>query len=269
MELKWNMSVLWIGGHKLSYEKYFYRTRTYGKFTGSTVGFPMQRGPWCNKLKTELVWQKSKSNLREGILPCSNKENEFQNVTRDNNGISIFNSSLVQQHVEEKSFKFFISSIAQGADKNIVQYLGIASDEPERIERHKKSGFKLPLVEIGWDEAYCRKWCEENDLLSPIYTDSTRGGCWFCHNQGIDQLRKLRKNYPDLWSLLLKWDIDSPVTFRADGTTIHDFDIRFRMEKFNLVPMDRKFRWNMLKDEDRLNKLKTYEEEKYGSVREN
>ena len=56
-----------------------------------------------------------------------------------------------------------------------MQYLGIAADEPERIARHTKDGFMLPLVEIGWDEAYCRKWCEENDLLSPIYTTATRG----------------------------------------------------------------------------------------------
>lgn len=57
-----------------------------------------------------------------------------------------------------------------------MQYLGIAADEPERIERHNKPGFLMPLVEIGWDEAYCRKWCEERDLLSPIYTTATRGG---------------------------------------------------------------------------------------------
>lgn len=57
-----------------------------------------------------------------------------------------------------------------------MQYLGIAADEPERIERHTKSGIVLPLVEIGWTEADCRKWCEENDLLSPIYTTASRGG---------------------------------------------------------------------------------------------
>ena len=71
---------------------------------------------------------------------------------------------------------FSRSSLAQGAKTNIVQYLGIAADEPERIERHNKPGFLMPLVEIGWDEAYCRKWCEERDLLSPIYTTATRGG---------------------------------------------------------------------------------------------
>lgn len=57
-----------------------------------------------------------------------------------------------------------------------MQYLGIAADEPERIVRHNKPGFLMPLVEVGWDEAYCRKWCEERDLLSPIYTTATRGG---------------------------------------------------------------------------------------------
>lgn len=60
--------------------------------------------------------------------------------------------------------------------KNTVQYLGIAADELERIARHAKPGFKMPLVELDWDESYCRKLCEDNDLLSPIYTTATRGG---------------------------------------------------------------------------------------------
>ena len=112
-------------------------------------------------------------------------------------------------------------------------------------------------MDIGWTEADCRKWCEENDLLSPIYTTSARGGCWFCHNQGIDQLRLLRKEYPDLWALLLKWDSDSPVSFKSDGHTVHDYDRRFQAEDEGIVPKDRKFRWSMLEgggihNEDRL-----------------
>ena len=59
----------------------------------------------------------------------------------------------------------------------VTDYIGIASDEPKRIERHKdKPGIEMPLVEAGWTEAMCRQWCEENGLLSPIYTDSARGG---------------------------------------------------------------------------------------------
>ena len=129
-----------------------------------------------------------------------------------------------------------------------VQYLGIAADETERIDRHKtKPGISLPLVEIGWDEAACRKICEENGLLSPIYTSATRGGCWFCHNQGVDQLRLLRKNYKDLWEMLLEWDIDSPVPFKPDGLTIRDFDRRFALEEQVLIPTDKTFRWSMVR----------------------
>lgn len=131
--------------------------------------------------------------------------------------------------------------------ERIVQYLGIAFDEQKRIERHiNKPDIVLPLVEIGWDEAYCRKWCEENDLLSPIYNTAARGGCWFCHNQSVGQLRLLRKNYPELWQLLLKWDADSPVTFKADGHTVHDFDRRFQLEDDGWLLADKPFRWEML-----------------------
>ena len=126
-----------------------------------------------------------------------------------------------------------------------VIYVGIAADEPKRfgtLSDVKRS----PLVEAGWTEADCRKWCEENDLLSPIYTTSTRGGCWFCHNQPVDQLRLLRKSYPALWGLMLKWDLDSPVSFHADGRTVHDFERRFAAEDAGVIPTDRRFRWDML-----------------------
>lgn len=130
-------------------------------------------------------------------------------------------------------------------NKNEVVYLGIAADEPKRFHNLTETK-KSPLVEAGWDEAYCRQWCEENDLLSPIYTTYTRGGCWFCHNQSVNQLRLLRKNYPDLWQLMLKWDKDSPVSFHADGHTVHDFDRRFQMEDEGFIVPGEAFRWKML-----------------------
>ena len=93
---------------------------------------------------------------------------------------------------------------------------------------------KSPLVEYGWTEKQCYDWCKENDLLSPIYEHSFRGGCWFCHNQKLQELRNLRKNHPKYWKLMLKWDKDSPSTFKADGTTLHDLDKRFYYEDCQL-----------------------------------
>lgn len=142
---------------------------------------------------------------------------------------------------------------------NGESYIGIAADEPERIAKHiNKPNVKLPLVEAGWTEAMFRQWCEDNSLLSPIYTDSARGGCWLWQNQGVDQLRLLRKNYPEYWALMLKWDADSPVTFHPgrrllDGTyeqgkTVHDYDKRFALEDRGLIPNDRTFKWAMVDD---------------------
>ena len=225
-------------GEKLTYEKLFYHVPKRKTDGGGNTGFPFTIGPWCNtKLKIRAVG-----------VPIHNRE-----LVQETQGrlVSSASQSCEDNGVPATSNgEFSQSSLAQGAKKNIVQYLGIAADEPERIARHQKPGFMLPLVELGWDEAYCRQICEENDLLSPIYTDSTRGGCWFCHNQGVDQLRLLRKTYPDLWAILLKWDLDSPTTFKPDGHTVHDYDLRFQLEDEGKVPADRKFRWKMITKED-------------------
>lgn len=47
----------------------------------------------------------------------------------------------------------------------------------------------------------------------------------------------------------MKWDLDSPVSFRPNGITVHDFDRRFELEDLGKVPTDRTFRWKML-DQD-------------------
>jgi len=114
-------------------------------------------------------------------------------------------------------------------EKDAIIYIGIAADEPNRF--HNLTDRKhSPLVEHGITEAEARQICERLDLLSPIYKQSARGGCWFCHNQPVGQLRLLRKQYPEYWKLMLKWDNDSPVHFKPDGRTVHDFDRQFAEE---------------------------------------
>lgn len=133
-------------------------------------------------------------------------------------------------------------------DDGAIEYIGIAADEPNRFHNLTEKK-RSPLVEAGWDEAYCRQWCEENDLLSPIYTTAARGGCWFCHNQGVGQLRLLRRNYPELWAKMLQWDKDSPVSFKADGHTVHDYDRRFQLEDEGFICEDERFLWSMLDEQ--------------------
>lgn len=138
-----------------------------------------------------------------------------------------------------------LSVLNQFNKPDITQYIGICADEPERLAR-LTGNERSPAAEFGYTEADCMAIAKELDLLSPIYSESTRGGCWFCHNQGIDQLRLLRRNYPEYWQLLLKWDKDSPVTFKPDGRTVHDYDRRFQLEDEGFITAQQRFRWSML-----------------------
>lgn len=117
--------------------------------------------------------------------------------------------------------------------KNAGRYtsiVGIAADEKKRIERNTVKGAVLPLVEYGITENEAFEICRNADFLSPAYNGGRkRLGCWFCHNQRIDELRRLRKEHPRLWNKLMLLDNDSPVSFRP-GNTLRDYDHRFAGE---------------------------------------
>ncbi len=130
-----------------------------------------------------------------------------------------------------------------------MEYLGIAADEPKRFGQLNEWK-RAPLVEFGIEEGLCGLYCQYKGILAPTYETGCRDGCWMCHNQGVNQLRLLRHDYPDLWALLLKWDTDSPVNFHPDGHTVHDFDLRFRLEDEGLLkPGDTRFKWKQLHED--------------------
>lgn len=57
-------------------------------------------------------------------------------------------------------------------DSDIVQYVGIASDEPKRLARLKSEGkiSKVSLLQkYGYTEDMAKQKCLEYGLLSPIY----------------------------------------------------------------------------------------------------
>lgn len=57
-----------------------------------------------------------------------------------------------------------------------TQYVGIAIDEPERLERLRGTN-KVSLLEVyGYTEEMALELCREYGLLSPVYQFTTRGG---------------------------------------------------------------------------------------------
>lgn len=91
----------------------------------------------------------------------------------------------------------------QFADFELIQYIGIAIDEPNRLRRLKKGQVSL-LVKYGYTEQMAMELCQKYDLVSPIYKTGTRGGCWFCPNAKIKSFAELKNNHPHLWQELVE-----------------------------------------------------------------
>lgn len=96
-------------------------------------------------------------------------------------------------------------------DKNIIQYVGIAFDEQERLMRMEGTNQISLLSKYGVTEDDAIKICVKHDLYSSIYDFSQRNGCWFCpnckdtewanvifkHEPLFNRLIELEDEYPD------------------------------------------------------------------------
>ena len=100
----------------------------------------------------------------------------------------------------------------------VTEYIGIASDEPKRLERYKKLETDkhkyITLADLGIDELKAMEICKQHNLLSPKYENSFRGGCWFCPKQPHYELYNLWKNYPNYFHTLEEMEKDSPIYFQ-------------------------------------------------------
>lgn len=188
-----------------SYKARFYRVRKSKKNFGKIYGFPMLWGQWCTSDLKRNVIEKAQNNIWGFPFTVGWR----------------CNSRLKIRPLNQAARK-------QGEVKEII---GIAADEPNRMKRKRKSSnVILPLVEHGIAQEQSFEIARSAGLLSPAYGGGiTRLGCWFCHNQSIGELRRLRKNYSGLWDKLLELDKDSPQTFKPDWT-VAELDRRFELE---------------------------------------
>ena len=87
-------------------------------------------------------------------------------------------------------------------EKEITQYVGIAIDEPERLQRLEGSNRISLLAKYGLTERDAFNLCEKYGLLSPMYEYTSRGGCWFCPSQSYDSFSYMKQKHPELWEEL-------------------------------------------------------------------
>lgn len=89
---------------------------------------------------------------------------------------------------------------------SVLDICGIATDEPERLERLVQRGAVSLLADLNVVEEDTYEILKPYNLLAPTYKYSRRGGCWFCPNSRIEQFAHIKQNYPELWSELQNFD---------------------------------------------------------------
>ena len=114
-------------------------------------------------------------------------------------GFPIGGMCVINRDCKLKPIRDYYKSIKGGYD--IVQHIGIAKDEPKRLARLKGNQVSL-LAKYGYTESMAMELCKKNGLLSPIYENGTRGGCWFCMNAKLPQFIRMRRNHPEIWEQL-------------------------------------------------------------------
>jgi hypothetical protein len=92
--------------------------------------------------------------------------------------------------------------------------------------------YRYPLIEYGVDEkealAICKKYGFE---WGGLYDHFRRVSCFCCPLQRLSELRVLRREFPDQWSVMMEMDKNIPdnIGFRMYDT-VHDLDARFADE---------------------------------------
>lgn len=145
------------------------------------------------------------------------------------------------------SFKLkAIREYKQSLGDDVVDYVGIAADEPTRFEKAKQEGKCLPLVEWGMTEADCLQFCHDRGFYwlersfntgveyIDLYDILDRVSCWCCANKNLKELKNIYQYLPQYWEKLsrLQRKIDRPFKgyYKGEPRGIIELECRFEKE---------------------------------------
>lgn len=143
-------------------------------------------------------------------------------------GCARWGTSLKLEAIKENNKKY--------GDEPIVEYVGVAADERQRINRERNGNrVKIyPLVEWEMTENDCLEYCyskgwhwSENGY--ELYDLLDRVSCKYCKNKNLKELRNIYHFMPDVWQELKELQDKVQMPFKGNKT-IHDIETRFITE---------------------------------------
>lgn len=178
---------------------------------------------------------------RETYIDCFYKVNRGKKVPERKGmyyGFPMAGRCLINDRCKIKPIKDFVKK----QDVPITQYVGIAVDEQKRLNRLNGTNKVSLLAKYGYTEQMAYDLCKEYGLLSPTYSFAHRGGCWFCPNARMPELRHLRKNHPELWEkLLVLEEVPNTIGYcwnTLTKTSIREIDEQIKFEESQMTIFD-------------------------------
>lgn len=116
---------------------------------------------------------------------------------------------------------------------NVVFYIGIATDEPKRLQRLNNEQEISLLAKYGLTEKDAVELCKKYNLLSPVYEISRRNGCWFCPYAKDKEILHFLKNNGNIFNRLIEWEKEENLSCYHMNFTEKPSEIKARLISAN------------------------------------
>lgn len=119
--------------------------------------------------------------------------------------------------------------------KGAVEYVGIAVDEPKRLEKERKGNKQFPLAEWNMTEKDCLKYCYDKGFNwledgVELYSILDRVSCWCCANKNLKELKNYYLYLPKYWNKLKELQSKTDRPFKYNKYTVFDLEEKFKLE---------------------------------------
>ena len=117
--------------------------------------------------------------------------------------------------------------------KGHYEYVGIAYDEPQRLNKERKGSKLFPLAEWEMTEKDCLQSCYDtgfnwNEDGVELYSILDRVSCWCCSNKNLKELKNYFKHLPKYWNRLKELQLKNERPMKYNKYTVFDLEERFK-----------------------------------------
>lgn len=119
--------------------------------------------------------------------------------------------------------------------KGHYEYVGIAVDEPNRLNKERKGNKVFPLAELNMTEKDCLEYCYSKGFNwledgIELYSILDRVSCWCCCNKNLKELRNYYKYLPEYWSKLKELQSKTDRPMKYNKYTVFDLEEKFKQD---------------------------------------